>query len=286
MKWLIVIIAILICFMILESKRESKFFQITEYKITSGKLKGLKGPIRVVFLSDLHNCSYGDKNRDLLKAIKDAHPDFIFIGGDMLVRRNGTSYESTLEFLKELPGICPVYYANGNHEQKLKMEAEYFEQSYEAYQKALVSYGIHMLENASAKLDFNGKEASVTGLEIPLKGYRKFYHCKLEPADITSCIGEASQNYQILLAHHPGHVPLYKGWGADLILSGHFHGGVLRLPGIGGFIAPDFRLFPKYSGGIYKEGDQTIVVSRGLGVHSMPLRIFNPPELVVLNLQG
>lgn len=74
--------------------------------------------------------------------------------------------------------------------------------------------------------------------------------------------------------------------GADLILSGHFHGGVLRLPGIGGLIAPDFRLFPKYSGGIYKEANQTIVVSRGLGVHSMPLRIFNPPELLALHFQG
>ncbi len=288
MKWLLAVFAILIlCLLaILESRRESKFFRITEYKIKSPKLKGMKEPVKVLFLSDLHNCSYGEKNQDLLRAIQDADPAYIFIGGDMLVRRNGTSYEATLEFLQKLPEICPVYYANGNHEQKLKMEPEYFEQSYEAYKKALLSCGIHMLENQSVALVFEGKKVILTGLEIPLKGYRKFYHCKLEALDITSCIGEASKEYQILLAHHPGHVPLYKNWGADLILSGHLHGGVLRLPFLGGLIAPDFRLFPKYSGGIYKEGDVTIVVSRGLGVHSMPLRIFNPPELVVLNFQG
>lgn len=288
MKWLIAIFAILILLLlaILESKRESKFFQITEYRIRSPKLRGMKDHVKVLFLSDLHNCSYGENNHDLLKAIKDAAPAFIFIGGDMLVRRNGTSYEATLKFLGQLPKICPVYYANGNHEQKLKMEPECFEQSYEDYKKALLSYGIHMLENESVTLDFKGEKVTLTGLEIPLKGYRKFYHCKLEAEDISSCIGEASSDYQILLAHHPGHVPLYKNWGADLILSGHLHGGVLRLPFLGGFIAPDFRLFPKYSGGIYKEKEVTIVVSRGLGVHSMPLRIFNPPQLVVLNFQG
>ncbi len=288
MKWLIVIFAILILLLlaILESRRESKFFQITEYKISSPKLKGMKDPLKVLFLSDLHNCSYGENNQDLLRAIKDAAPAFIFIGGDMLVRRNGTSYEATLKFLEQLPKICPVYYANGNHEQKLKLEAEFFEQSYKEYKDGLIACGIHMLENESVALDFKGKQVVLTGLEIPLKGYRKFYHCKLEDSDISECIGEASSDYQILLAHHPGHIALYKKWGADLILSGHFHGGVLRLPGIGGLIAPDFRLFPKYSGGIYKESNQTIIVSRGLGVHSMPLRIFNQPELLVLHFQG
>ncbi len=292
MKGLMIIFAILIVILLLillgllESKRESRSFQITEYKIISPKLKGMKSPMKILFLSDLHNCSYGEENQDLLSAIKNSRADLILIGGDMLVRRNGTSYEQTLKFLKQLPGIAPVYCANGNHEQKLKLEPECFEQSYEDYKNELISSGIHMLENESIVLDFNGKKAIITGLEIPLKGYKKFFHCKLEPKNLLDCIGEASSDYQILLAHHPGHMSLYKNWGADLVLSGHFHGGVLRLPGIGGVIAPDFRLFPRYSGGIYKEGNQTFVVSRGLGVHSVPFRIFNPPELVVLTLQG
>ena len=98
-------------------------------------------------------------------------------------------------------------------------------------------------------------------------------------------IGEPAGGYQILLAHNPAYVPVYKEWGADLILSGHLHGGVMRIPGIGGVIGPDFTIFPKYSGDIYREGDATIVVSKGLGVHSIPVRLFNPAELIVLEME-
>ena len=93
-------------------------------------------------------------------------------------------------------------------------------------------------------------------------------------------------DYQILLAHHPGYMKEYLAYGADLILGGHYHGCVVQLPGIGGVISTNFTLFPKYSGGIYQEGEQTAVVSRGLGTHSVPLRLWNWPELIVLELSG
>lgn len=271
---------------LIENRRELRTFQVTKYQVTSEKLRSLKRKRRVIFLSDLHNYSYGEHNEKLFEAVRDADPDMILIGGDMLVRKDGTSYEETLRFLGRLPQIAPVYCANGNHEQRLKEYPEKYEQSYQAYKKGLEKAGIRLLENESVNLCWDGVPVSVTGLEIPLRGYQKFRHSKIERKEIDGRIGKASDAYQILMAHHPAYVPLYKEWGADLILCGHLHGGVMRLPWVGGVIGPDFLLFPHYSGDIYREDKKTIVVSKGLGVHSVPIRLWNPAELVVLEIDG
>ena len=271
---------------LIENRRELRTFQVTKYQVTSEKLRSLKRKRRVVFLSDLHNYSYGEHNEKLFEAVRGADPDMILIGGDMLVRKDGTSYEETLRFLGRLPQIAPVYCANGNHEQRLKEYPEKYEQSYQAYKKGLEKAGIRLLENESVNLCWDGVPVSVTGLEIPLRGYQKFRHSKIERKEIDGRIGKASDAYQILMAHHPAYVPLYKEWGADLILCGHLHGGVMRLPWVGGVIGPDFLLFPHYSGDIYREDKKTIVVSKGLGVHSVPIRLWNPAELVVLEIDG
>lgn len=279
---------ILILFLLVagENFRELHSFQVTFYQVKSGKLKGLKKRRRVVFLSDLHNCSYGEDNGELLAAIEKAQPDMILVGGDMLVRSDGNSYEHTVEFLSKLPGICEVYCANGNHEQKLKECPEEYQQSYEDYKRRIVEAGIHLLENEAAQICWDGIKIRITGLEIPLYGYDRFRARRIEQEEIEERIGRADSSYQILLAHHPAYMEAYKEWGADLILSGHYHGGVARIPGVGGVIAPDFRLFPRYSGGMYEEDTSTIVVSRGLGAHSVPVRLLNPAELIVLEFQA
>ena len=229
---------------------------------------------------------YGEENERLLESIRNQHPDLILIGGDMLVRKDGNSYDKTVHFLAKLPGICPVYCANGNHEQKLKELPDKYEQSYEEYKKALTESGIHMLENASETVKLEEVPVKLSGLEIPLGAYARFGKKELSLKEITDRIGEHGDDYQILLAHHPGYMKEYLAYGADLILGGHYHGCVVQLPGIGGVISPNFTLFPKYSGGIYQEGEQTAVVSRGLGTHSVPLRLWNWPELIVLELSG
>ena len=256
----------------------------TVYKIASPKLMGLQEEKRIVFLSDLHNYSYGEENGRLFQAIISARPDLILIGGDMLVRKDGNSYEDTLRFLCRLPSICKVYYANGNHEQKLKERPEAYSQSYKDYQSRLCSAGIVFLENESVRIPWDGAGICITGLEIGLDGYRKFGRRPMEEEEIESRVGAADSSYQILLAHNPAYVEAYRKWGADLILSGHLHGGIVRIPGIGGVIAPDLTLFPKYSGDIYREEDATVVVSKGLGAHSVPIRLLNPAEMVVLVL--
>ncbi|MGN1191681.1 MAG: metallophosphoesterase [Dorea sp.] len=286
MKVLFVIICIIILLAVLENIRELRNFTTTFYRISSSKLQELQETKRVLFLSDLHNHSYGRENERLLAKIKELHPEMILIGGDMLIRKDGNSYEGTVRFLSELPKICPVYYANGNHEQKLKELPQKYEQSYEVYKSSLTDAGIHFLENESVVFEWDGIKIAVTGLEIPLYGYRDFGTFSLQESVLKELIGEPQGEYQILLAHNPDYVKEYQAWGADLILCGHYHGALVGIPGVGGVIAPNFKLFPKYSGGIYREENAIAVVSRGLGTHSVPVRIFNMPELVVLDFCG
>ena len=285
-KIILIIVAVFIVYCLIEMIRELRDFRVTKYRICSQKLNGIKREKKIIFLRDLHNRMYGEENERLLKSIRNQHPDLILIGGDMLVRKDGNSYDKTVHFLAKLPGICPVYCANGNHEQKLKELPDKYEQSYEEYKKALTASGIHMLENASETVKLDEVPVKLSGLEIPLGAYARFGKKELSLKEITDRIGEHGDDYQILLAHHPGYMKEYLAYGADLILGGHNHGCVVQLPGIGGVISTNFTLFPKYSGGIYQEGEQTAVVSRGLGTHSVPLRLWNWPELIVLELSG
>lgn len=285
-KIILIIVAVFIVYCLIEMIRELRDFRVTKYRICSQKLNGIKREKKIIFLSDLHNRMYGEENERLLESIRNQHPDLILIGGDMLVRKDGNSYDKTVHFLARLPGICPVYCANGNHEQKLKELPDKYEQSYEEYKKALTASGIHMLENASETVKLDEVPVKLSGLEIPLGAYARFGKKELSLKEITDRIGEHGDDYQILLAHHPGYMKEYLAYGADLILGGHYHGCVVQLPGIGGVISTNFTLFPKYSGGIYQEGEQTAVVSRGLGTHSVPLRLWNWPELIVLELSG
>ena len=283
---ILIIVAVFIVYCLIEMIRELRDFRVTKYRICSQKLNGIKKEKKIIFLSDLHNRMYGEENERLLESIRNQHPDLILIGGDMLVRKDGNSYDKTVHFLAKLPGICPVYCANGNHEQKLKELPDKYEQSYEEYKKALTASGVHMLENASETVKLDEVPVKLSGLEIPLGAYARFGKKELSLKEITDRIGEHGDDYQILLAHHPGYMKEYLAYGADLILGGHYHGCVVQLPGIGGVISTNFTLFPKYSGGIYPEGEQTAVVSRGLGTHSVPLRLWNWPEMIVLELSG
>ena len=285
-KIILIIVAVFIVYCLIEMIRELRDFRVTKYRICSQKLNGIKKEKKIIFLSDLHNRMYGEENERLLESIRNQHPDLILIGGDMLVRKDGNSYDKTVHFLAKLPGICPVYCANGNHEQKLKELPDKYEQYYEEYKKALTASGIHMLENASETVKLDEVPVKLSGLEIPLGAYARFGKKELSLKEITDRIGEHGDDYQILLAHHPGYMKEYLAYGADLILGGHYHGCLVQLPGIGGVISTNFTLFPKYSGGIYQEGEQTAVVSRGLGTHSVPLRLWNWPELIVLELSG
>lgn len=279
-----IIIGILVAAVLLgfaEMYRELHTFRVTRYQVASPKLAGEK---TWVFLSDLHNQVYGVNNCRLIDAVKKESPDLILIGGDMLVGKNGHSYEPALACVKELVKIAPVYYANG--EERMKLKPQKYDQSYALYRERLLNLGVHLLENESIVLSDESK-VRLTGLEIPLECYTHLKRREMPEGAIKERIGNRDpEAFQVLLAHNPSYMKEYLAWGADLILSGHLHGGMVRIPGIGGVIGPDFVLFPKYSGEMRRVGDQTVIVSKGLGTHTIHIRLFNPAEVVVLSLNN
>lgn len=269
----------------IEIYREVHYFKRTDYTIVSEKLNiPEEEEKKIVFLSDLHNQQYGQNNEKLVKAIRESAPDLIWIGGDMLIGKEDTDYAPALSFVKEITGICPVYYANGNHEQRMKESPDDYQYSYAEYKEALKACGVYFLENET--IYFPDWNVTLRGLEIPLSCYRRFRKGTLTIEEIEERIGQADVSaYEILLAHNPTYMETYQKWGADLVLSGHLHGGVVRIPGILGVISPAFELFPKYSGDLYRDGDKISVVSKGLGTHTFHIRLWNPAEFIVLHLK-
>lgn len=269
---------------LLENFRELHGFRTTEYDIRSEKMKG---EARVLFLSDLHNHRYGFRNRRLVEAVRQAKPDLILIGGDMLVGKEEQSFAPAVEFLRQITGEAPVYYANGNHEQRMKEQQDRFGTDYLIYKRTLEEMEVTFLENETVKIPLGETVVRLTGLEIPLEDYTRFHQKELRPEEIRERIGDCDREvFTILLAHNPSYMKEYLAWGADLILSGHFHGGLVRLPGVGAVLSPSFQVFPAYSGGHYQEGDQQMVVSKGLGTHTFHVRLFNPAEAVLLRIHG
>ncbi len=269
-----------------ESMRECHMFRMTHYCLkVSGKC-GQDQECKMIFLSDLHNKVYGDKNDILLESIRKEEPDLILVGGDMLIGKKGVSPNAALELVRQLPKIAPVYYALGNHEQRMKLKTKKYGNVMFHYKKRLTEAGVRFLENDSTEVLLHGIKLRLTGLEIPMKAYEKWKRTSVTSSQVKGLAGPADEAcYQILLAHNPAYVPAYKKWGADLVLSGHLHGGVVRIPGWRGVVTPQATLFPKYSGELTMTGRTAVVVSKGLGTHTVNLRLFNPAEVVALHLK-
>ncbi|MDD3362797.1 MAG: metallophosphoesterase [Hespellia sp.] len=281
-----VIIAIVLIFIGLEIWRELHMFQVSHFLVASNKLKSWQKEKRIVLLADLHNKVYGNQNDILLQAIKEEHPDLILIAGDMLVGKPGCSPQVAVDFVTKLPDICPVYYGNGNHEQRMKEKPEKYGDVYAVYKKELVKSGVHLLENTTESVNLDGVQLEIRSIELPMHYYEKFQKHVLSLSEVTKCIGlpDASK-YQIVISHNPAFLEVIKKWGADLIVSGHLHGGIIRIPGLGGLITPQAKLFPENSGGITIASDARYVVSRGLGTHTVNIRLFNKAEVVTIHLR-
>lgn len=269
---------------IVEIVREVTTFTVTHYNLESPKLSD---NMKAVVLSDLHNCSYGKNNEKLLQAIEKEQPDVILVAGDILVGASDEPTDVAEDFMREVRKIAPVYYGNGNHEQRMKEQPEEYGKTYKVYKKSIVKSGVTLLENETEAITWGDDKVNIRGLEIPLPCYKKLSKEKLSQKQIENRIGKADkESFEILIAHNPVYAEQYAKWGADLILSGHLHGGIVRVPFWRGVISPQIRLFPKYSGGHYEVGQSDLIVSRGLGMHTIPIRLFNEAEVVVLNIEG
>lgn len=285
MKYIAAAILIILILIICEIIFETHSFCTRHYEIHTGRDE-MSGKKRVIFLSDLHNCVYGLENQKLMNAIREQKPGMILIGGDMLVGKRGVRSEEAKKFVRSVRSICPVYYALGNHEQRMREMPEYYGTYFQEYKKGLEEAGVCFLENTKADFEWNGMPVTVSGFELPAEYYKRGNRKLVSVQEMESCIGRSNPNrYQIVLAHNPVHMETYWKWGADLVLSGHLHGGIVRIPGFRGVITPQFGLFPKYSGGKYIEEQKSCVVSTGIGTHSIPVRLFNRAELIVLDLE-
>lgn len=260
-----------------------KKFVVKEYEIHSDKITG-PGGARFAVLSDLHGSVFGKDNEELLEAIYRQNPDAVLIAGDIIVRSDQNTFAPSVDFLKRIVNRYPVYYSLGNHEFYF-FNGGNLQNEYISYEKQLTEAGVCFLHNKNVEFTIRGNKFTIYGLEIPMIYYRKPRSPVLKKEEVDKLIGKPEgDGFRILLAHNPGYGRAYFDWGADLILSGHYHGGVLRFGENRGLISPQFRLFPSYCCGVFQEGNKHMIVSAGLGEHTIPVRIHNPRELLAVTL--
>lgn len=280
---LLVITCVIIMAMLWWILYDSNRFVINRYEIADKRIK--KG-CRMVMLADLHNKCYGKNNIRLLQAIRECKPDFIMVAGDIPTAKPGNSLDVAVSFMEELAKEYPVYYGNGNHEHRMKLYLSIYGDMAERYGKALEKCGIRPLVNEHIALAEYG--IMVYGAEIDKLYYKRFQPPHMDGGYMESVLGICPEDvYCILIAHNPDYFKEYAAWGADLVLSGHVHGGLIRIPFVNrGVASPTLRLFPKYTGGIYKQDKSLMILSRGLGMHTIPIRLFNPGEVAVIDLKS
>lgn len=279
---------ILICLIgiFIISHIESKKFKITKYNIDVFDNTSFSG-FKIAMLADMHNCWFGVDSDSILNAINDYSPDIIVIAGDMIVCRNKhiTNNLKTAGFINALAKIAPVYYGYGNHEMGVAEGLKDVGDNWTEY-VSLFGKDIHLLDNDKFIITKDKQQFLIFGLNLPIDYYERL---KVEPLDekkISSLIGEVDEDsYNILIAHNPDYFKSYIRWGANLILSGHNHGGLVKLPILGGVISPRLHLFPKYSYGLYEKGNSKMILTNGLGAHSLKIRVNNIPEIVFIDIR-
>lgn len=261
----------------------------THYNITADRLPKSFDEMKIAVLSDLHDNQYGIDIEKLYEMIDMEKPDIIIFAGDLITRYPDSDSTQVFAFVKRLSLKYPIYFANGNHETRVGLERDSFGNRYEEIMKELKSYGVTVLNNDVAMIIKGNDYINIFGLEIGRDYFRHFYDSRRKKADcayVTELLGKRPEGFNILIAHNPTYFDAYSEWGADLIFGGHLHGGIMRLPFVGGLINPDYSLFPKYSKGLFKRKHSQMIVSAGLGAHTIKMRINNPTELVFVTLHN
>ena len=264
----------------LRSAYERKNFAVDVYEILSEKVTRER---TFVFLSDLHDNCFGPNQERLLAAIDKVRPDGVIIGGDMMVVKKEADLEAALFLAGKLAEKYPVFYGNGNHESRMDRKRGLYGDTYDVFVTRLREAGVCHLSDESVVFD---DEVRISGLDVDRPYYDKRVPSdRMEVSYIEKRLGKAAEDrFQILLAHSPLFYRTYGRWGADLALCGHFHGGTIRLPWVGGLMTPQFHFFEKCCAGRLNEGGRDVIVSRGLGTHSINIRLHNQAELVVVKL--
>jgi uncharacterized protein len=247
---------------------------ITEYGYSNSKIPAAFDGFTIAQVSDLHNKMFGEDQKYILAKLKSTAPDIIVITGDVVDRRK-YDLDAALTFVKGAVKIAPVYYVTGNHEAWLD--------DFEIAKARLIEAGVIFMDDTEVTITKGDSSLKILGVSDP-----DFLTTSYDQGnDITMMTRQLAQwssdkSFKILLTHRPELFDLYAENNMDLVFAGHTHGGQIRIPFIGGVVAPDQGWFPKYTSGEYLQDASTMFVSRGLGNSIIPIRINNNPEILVV----
>lgn len=271
-------IAVFLIAMIIWTAWENTALELNTYAVASEELPESFDDYCIAHVSDLHNAEMGDGNEKLLAMLRDGEPDLIAITGDLIDSRN-TDVEVALRFAEEAVKIAPCYYVTGNHEARVS--------EYSELKEGLIELGVVVLEDVRVELEQSGETITLIGVNDP--SFQADYLFGDSETVMQGSLQELTNKddgYTVLLSHRPELFKVYVENGADLVLSGHAHGGQFRLPLVGGLVAPNQGLFPKYDAGLYSEGSTNMIVSRGIGNSILPFRFNNRPEVIFIELEA
>ena len=268
----LIVIALIaaVCVLLIKDSRDA--LEISRYEVSSPKLSESFDGFKIVQLSDLHGAQFGDDGTELADKVRELQPDIIALTGDFVTDEG--DLESVEKLAPRLTEICPVYFVSGNHEFGSGLA--------QRVRNILESAGVKYLSNEYLTMSRGEDQILLGGVEDP-----NAYADMLAPDELAQKMNEAAPSaFKILLGHRNYWMEKYPELPVDLILCGHAHGGLVRIPGIGGLIGTDRHLFPDFVEGKFDNGNYTMIVSRGLG-NSVPIpRIFNRPEIVCVTLKA
>ncbi len=251
--------------------------QVSNYNIVNDKIPNDFNNYKIIQISDFHNTKSKTLTNDLIKEIEIQKPNIIVLTGDF-IDSNKTDIDIAIKFVKEINNIVPIYFISGNHEATTK--------SYSKLKEELEKNKVIILDNKTEILEMNKATINLIGIDDPRMAHEntvvdsEIIKVELDKAKYDN------NKYSIVLSHRPEVFNTYIEKEIDLVLVGHAHGGQIRIPFIGGIVAPNQGFFPKYTSGIFEDNKTTMIVSRGIGNSILPFRINNRPELVVITLNN
>lgn len=282
MKWIknkygiILLIASIILFCYWQNNK----ITITDIEFQHDDIPAEFDDYKIVQLSDLHNKRFGSKQSKLLDRISDLKPDIVVVTGDMI---DSPKKEYAIEFFEGVVNIAPVFYVSGNH--------EVWTGIFDDFLKQISDLGVIIMDNEKEEITKEKSSIELLGVPDPdltsanTTSDNLLVNLSMEEK-LEALVGKDTSSFQMLLSHRPELIKTYAKYQIDLVFTGHAHGGQFRIPSIGGFVAPDQGLFPKYTSGIHRKVNTWEIVNRGLGNSIIPIRIFNQPEIVSVTLKA
>lgn len=262
--------------------------EVTKYVVENKKVPKEFDGYNIVQISDLHSKLFGENNKKLIQKIKSLNPDIVVVTGDLIDGENN-NYNVALDFMKEISKLYRVYYIIGNHEQKSLIKK--YKDEYKDYFNKLHQIDFVNLDNNKVEIVKGDSNINLYGLTVPYSCYKYLFDnqetTSIDIGFLEEKLGKVDrEQFNILLAHTPFYFDEYEKWGADLTLCGHVHGGIVRLPIVGGLLSPDRKFFPKYDLGEYTKNKSTMIVSKGLGGSKVLIRVNCKPEIVNIKLKN